>query len=285
MNKIGFYAFADESSGYIDDQIVALKKNGYDGVEMRTVDEESISDISIEKAKEVKKKFDDAGLKVWSLGSPLGKIDIEKDEFAPHIEKVKHTIELANILGSENIRMFSFYIPKGSDPANYRNEVMDRLSQMVELAKGTGVTLCHENEKGIYGDTAERCLDILEHVSGLGAIYDPANFIQCGVDTKKAWELLGSRIKYMHIKDADEDNKVVPPGEGIGSIEYIVGEFIKGGGNAFTVEPHLYEFTALKSLEREGEESNVGSFRFASKPEAFDYACQTFKAIVEKVTK
>ncbi len=285
MNKIGLYAFADESSPFIDEQIVALQKNGYDGIEMRTVDEQSISDISIEKAKEVKKKFDDAGLKVWSLGSPLGKIEMEKDEFAPHIEKVKHTIELANILGAENIRMFSFYIPKEKDPANYRNEIMDRLSQMVELSKGTGVTLCHENEKGIYGDNAERCLDILEHVSGLGAIFDPANFIQCGVDTKKAWELLGSRIKYMHIKDAREDNMVVPPGEGIGNIEYIVGEFIKGGGNAFTVEPHLSEFTALRSLEREGEESNVGDFRFASKPEAFDYACTTFKAIVENIVK
>ncbi len=62
-------------------------------------------------------------------------------------------------------------------------------------------------------------------------------------------------------------------------------KFIKGGGNAFTVEPHLYEFTALKSLEREGEESNVGDFRFSSKPEAFDYACKTFKAIVEKIVK
>ncbi len=285
MKNIGLYAFADESSPFIDEQITALLKNGYNGVEMRTVDEISISDITVEKAKEVKKKFDDAGLKIWSLGSPLGKIEMDKDEFAPHLEKVKHTLELANILGAENIRMFSFYIPKDKAPEPYRNEIIDRLGQMVEAAKGTGVTLCHENEKGIYGDIPERCLDILESVSGLGAIYDPANFIQCGVDTKKAWEILGSRIKYMHIKDAGEDFKVVPPGEGIGNIPYIVGEFIKGGGNAFTVEPHLSAFTALKSLEREGEESNVGDFRFKSKPEAFDYACQTFKGIVENIVK
>ena len=285
MNRIGFYAFADESSPFIDDQIVALKKNGYNGVEMRTVDETSISDITVEKAKEVKAKFDNAGLKIWSLGSPLGKIEMEKDDFAAHLEKVKHTLELANILEAKNIRMFSFYIPKEKEPEIYRNEILDRLSQMVELAKNAGVLLCHENEKGIYGDNAERCLDILENVNGLGAIFDPANFVQCGVDTKKAWEILGDRITYMHIKDAREDFKVVPPGEGIGNVPYIVGEFIKRGGNSFTVEPHLTAFTALKSLEREGEESNVGDFRFKSKPEAFDFACQTFKGIVENALK
>ncbi len=283
MNKLGFYAFADESSPFIDEQIKALLKNGYDGVEMRTVDEVSISDITIEKAKEVRKKFDDAGLKVWSLGSPLGKIEMEKDDFAEHLEKVRHTLELSHILGAENIRMFSFYIPEGKDPAIYRNEIMDRLSQMVALAKDAGVALCHENEKGIYGDTAERCLDVLETVPGLCGIFDPANFGQCGVDTKKAWELVGPYIKYMHIKDAREDCKVVPPGEGIGNVPYIVGEFIKKGGNSFTVEPHLSAFTALKSLERPGEESNVDNFRFKSKPEAFDYACQTFKKIAESV--
>ena len=35
---------------------------------------------------------------------------------------------------------------------------------------------CHENEKGIYGDTAERCLDVLEACEGkLRAVFDPAD--------------------------------------------------------------------------------------------------------------
>ncbi len=286
MKNIGFYAFADESSPFIDEQIKALHKNGYNGVEMRTVDEQSISDISIEKAKQVKKKFDDAGLKIWSLGSPLGKIDMDTGDFNEHLEKVKHTLELCKILEAQNIRMFSFYIPNGKQPEIYRNEIIDRLGIMTSLADDAGVFMCHENEKGIYGDTAERCLDILNAVPSLKAIFDPANFVQCGVDTKKAWEILGDKITYMHIKDALADGNVVPAGEGIGNVPYIVKEFIAGGGNSFTVEPHLAVFSALKSLEREGDEIKVGlAKRFDTKPEAFDFACQTFKNIVAEIVK
>ena len=56
------YAFADEASPFIDGQIIALKENGLDGLEIRNVDNVNVSDISDAKAKEVRKKLDDAGL-------------------------------------------------------------------------------------------------------------------------------------------------------------------------------------------------------------------------------
>ena len=73
------YAFADEASANIDEQIKAMKENKLDGLEIRNVDGVNISRITKEKAKEVRKKLDDAGLRVWTIGSPIGKIDIEKD--------------------------------------------------------------------------------------------------------------------------------------------------------------------------------------------------------------
>ena len=80
MKKIKIYAFADEASSMIDEQICAMKRNNLNGLEIRNVDGVNISDISIDKAKEVKKKLDDADLGVWSIGSPIGKIGIN-DEF------------------------------------------------------------------------------------------------------------------------------------------------------------------------------------------------------------
>lgn len=108
--SINIYAFADEASPNIDGQITALKRNGLNGLEMRNVDGVNVSDITVEKAKEVKHKLQENGLITWSVGSPIGKIDIEKDDFKAHTEKLKHTLEIANILESKNIRMFSFYI-------------------------------------------------------------------------------------------------------------------------------------------------------------------------------
>ena len=127
MNNIKIYAFADEASPIIDKQITALKENGLQGLEIRNVDNVNISEISNAKAKEVKKKLDDAGLTVWSIGSPIGKIDIEKDSFAVHTEKFRRTLEIAEILGAENIRLFSFFIPKGKNPVDYKQEVINRL--------------------------------------------------------------------------------------------------------------------------------------------------------------
>lgn len=287
MNKnIRIFGFADEASPMIDEQIKAMHRNGLDGLEIRNVDETNVADITLDKAREVRKKLDAAGLVTWSIGSPIGKIDIEKDDFAAHLEKLKHTLEIANILGAENIRIFSFFMPQNKDSSIFKNEVLDRLGKMAEIANGTGVTLCHENEKGIYGDVADRCLEILNTFPEIEGIFDTANFVQCKEDTARAWNMLKHRIKYVHIKDARmSDGTVVPPGKGDGNYNIILPEYIAMGGTCFTMEPHLAEFVGLQGLEREGEESNVGEISFVNNGEAFDFACDTFKKLLEDTVK
>lgn len=280
MKKLRIFAFADEASSQIDGQIAALRRNGLQGLEIRNVDGQNVSDISLEKAREVHKKLTDAGLSVWSIGSPIGKIDIQKDDFERHLQKYLHTLEIARALGAEKLRMFSFYLPKGQDPAPFRQQVIDRLSRMAELAQGSGVALCHENEKGIYGDVASRCLEILQAVPQLQGVFDPANFVQCGQETWAAWEMLHERITYMHIKDALPDGRVVPAGAGVGNVARILSAFRAQGGDAVTIEPHLQVFSGLAGLERAGDTSDVGSYCYESNDAAFDAACAALKGIL-----
>ena len=281
MNNIKIYAFADEASPIIDKQITALKENGLQGLEIRNVDNVNISEISNAKAKEVKKKLDDAGLTVWSIGSPIGKIDIEKDSFAVHTEKFRRTLEIAEILGAENIRLFSFFIPKGKNPVDYKQEVINRLGTFLDLANGTGITLCHENEKGIYGDIPERCLEIHKALPEMPAIFDPANYNQCGADTLKAWEIIKGFVKYLHIKDALPNGSVVPAGKGIGNLPFILDDFRKNGGKCVTIEPHLTVFSGLAALEKEGDKSVVGEvYRYPSNTLAFKAAADALKELI-----
>ena len=280
MKPLRIFAFADEASSQIDGQIAALRRNGLQGLEIRNVDGQNVSDISLEKAREVHKKLTDAGLSVWSIGSPIGKIDIQKDNFEQHLQKYLHTLEIARALGAEKLRMFSFYLPKGQDPAPFRQQVIDRLSRMAELAQGSGVALCHENEKGIYGDVASRCLEILQAVPHLQGVFDPANFVQCGQETWAAWEMLRERITYMHIKDALPDGRVVPAGAGVGNVARILSAFRAQGGDAVTIEPHLQVFSGLAGLERAGDTSDVGSYCYESNDAAFDAACAALKGIL-----
>ena len=53
-------------------------------------------------------------LKVSSIGSPIGKISID-DEFPPHLERMRHAVEVAKTLEAPYIRLFSFFIPEGTD--------------------------------------------------------------------------------------------------------------------------------------------------------------------------
>ena len=274
------YAFADEANPLIDGQIAAMTRNGLNGLEVRGVDGTNVSEISLEKAQEVRANMDAAGLETWSIGSPIGKIDIEKDDFEAHMDKFRHTLEVAKILGAKNIRLFSFFIPEGMDAASYKEEVVRRLKCFVEAAAGTGIDLCHENEKGIYGDIAVRCLEIHQEVPELKAIFDPANYIQCGQDTLEAWAMLKPYVKYMHIKDALTDGSVVPAGKGQGNLPAILRDFQAQGGCQLTIEPHLAVFAGLKDLEREGDTSVVGKYVYESNEVAFDAACNALKEIL-----
>lgn len=277
---MNIYAFADEASAAMDGQIAAMRRNGLNGLEIRGVDGENVSEISVEKAREVRRKLDDAGLIVWSVGSPIGKIDIETGDFPAHLELLRHTLEIAQVLGAKRLRMFSFYIPAGKDPAAYRGKVLEQVGEMLRAGEGSGILFCHENEKGIYGDVASRCADLHRQFPEMRGVFDPANFVQCGQDTVSAWEALHGSIDYLHIKDALADGSVVPAGQGLGNVKYILDSYRAMGGENVTVEPHLQVFDGLKDLEQGGSTSHVGGFRYASSDAAFDAACRALRGLL-----
>ncbi|MBR5528618.1 MAG: sugar phosphate isomerase/epimerase [Clostridia bacterium] len=272
-------AFADEYSPEFDKQIEGLKKNGIGMIEVRGVDGTGIDKITLETAKEIKAKLDNAGIGVSAIGSPIGKIDITSP-IEPHLETLKHVIEIAKILGTKRIRMFSFFMPKEEKPEKYRDEVISRLSMMLDIAEENGMELCHENEKGIYGDTPERCKDILDHFAGrLHGVFDHANFLNVGaVPYPDGYEMLKKHIVYFHMKDA-VGNEIYPVGKGNGripeTIESIRRDF--DGEIILTAEPHLSAFIGLDKLENTNEKIEKP---FKDSEEAFGVAIDAIKAII-----
>lgn len=281
MNKFNLHAFADEAGQDLNDQIAALRDNGYEGMEIRKVADKNVSKLTIEEAKEIDKRMKDAGLCVWSIGSPIGKIKMDAD-FEEHIDLYKHTLELSAIFGAKAFRLFSFRMEE-SETEKYRNEVIDRMGRFVEVAKSYDIKICHENEKGIYGDNAARCLDIYKAVPGLGGIFDPANFVQCKQDTLEAWDMLNPYITYMHIKDANEKGIVVPPGQGLGNVGAILKKYYAQGGRDLTLEPHLKAYGVIKDLEHDFEEGKLKQEIYATEREAFDVAVNALNSLIREV--
>ena len=278
--KVVLCAFADEADGSLDGQIEALRANGISQLEIRFVDKKNIVSLTPDEAKEIKAKLDANGISVWSLGSPIGKIKIT-DDFDAELARYRKMLEVGKILSAKCVRIFSFYGTDG-DP-KCLGEICEKLRKYVEIANEYGIVPCHENEKGIYGDTAPRCLEILKAVPGLKAVFDPANFIQCGQDTLEAWDMLEEYVYYGHIKDANEEKKVVPPGYGCGHLAEYLSKFFAKGCNVLTLEPHLTEFVGLASLEDDDDKSKVGSISFKDGREAFDFAVNSLKEIIKSI--
>ena len=286
MARFLFSAFADEASGNISEQIAACKKNGIDFIELRNCDGKNISDFTVDEAKALRARLDEGGIKVSSIGSHYGKIEIT-DDFAPHFEAFKNTVEVAKILGTKYIRMFSFYFLNGESREEYRDEVFARIGAMADYAKENDILCCHENERGIYGDTPERCIEIAEYFGDrIGHIFDPANYIINGNPTKAGFDALKDKITYMHIKDAIAATQtVVPAGEGEGELEYILKELDKNDKVYFlSVEPHLKVFDGLKSLEVSDELALKmdEKYSYPDNNASFAAACGAIHNLIEK---
>ena len=278
--------FADEIAGDLTTQIENLHRLGMDHVEMRGVDGNTVVFHDNEKIKEIKKRLDDANIKLSAVGSPFGKIGIDQP-FEEHFEQFKRGIEIAHMLDCRNIRMFSFYIPDGADRENYENAVMERIGQFVDHAKTDDVVLLHENEKGIYGEMAPECRKLMDNFYGehFKAIFDFANFVQAHQDTIEAYELLKDYIVYVHVKDAKlADGSVVPAGYGDGNVEAILKMMFEKGFDGFlSLEPHLFNFSGFAQLEKDGVSIKKDSNAVMSGAEAFETAYNALGKILRSL--
>ena len=267
-------AFADEAGAPLGEQIAAMKRNGISLLEIRHVDGVNIADITAAEAQEIRKLLDDAGISVWSVGSPIGKYPLS-EPFAPHLDAFLRVTELAEILGAEHMRIFSFFTDACGE--REKEEVLLRMRALCERAPA-GLTLCHENEKEIFGDKAVNCLALHRELPRLRAVFDPANFVQCGEDTAAAFDRLAPYIEYMHVKDARADGKVVLAGDGEGKIPLVLEKYRAIGGDVITLEPHLKAFIGLDKLENGGRLK--GACVYETNAAAFDAAAARLKNII-----
>jgi sugar phosphate isomerase/epimerase len=274
-------AFADEISADLNEQIAVLRSEHIHFIDLRGVWNTNVLDLTDQQVTEIKHRLDAHNIGVSAIASPIGKIPIDAP-FEEHLQRFQRAIELAQFFHTPFIRIFSFYPPvadgeanvgKGSvDPSLWRNEVLRRLQELTMLARNANLILLHENEKDIYGDTIDRCLDLLQNINDphFQAIFDPANFIQCKqTPYPDAYQALHPWLRYIHVKDALADGTVVAAGEGMARwLEILQQLHLDGYDGFFSLEPHL----AL-----------AGQFQGFSGPELFHKASQSFQQLLQSI--
>ena len=264
--------FADEISPELNEQLDTLAEESIRYMELRSVWNTNVLDLTGEQLQRVKSAAAERGIGISSIGSPIGKVPVT-DPFGPHLERFRRALHAADATEAPYVRVFSFFILEGQEPDLYREEVLDRMSTLAGEAERAGVTLLHENEKEIYGDTPSRCVDILAGVDSptLRAAWDAANFVQCGVTQPftEGYESLRPYIEYVHVKDAlSGSGKVVPAGEGDGEISDTLSALRASGFDGFfSLEPHL---------------ASSGTYSGFSGPDLFRKAARAFKDLLRQ---
>jgi len=237
-------AFADEIDREPAAQLDTLEPLGVRHIEFRSIHGANVLDLAGDQHREFRELLRARGFALSAIGSPIGKAKIT-EAFEPHLERFEVALALAEFYDAPRVRVFSFYMPPGDDPAGHRVEVIRRCGELARRAGDRGVTLLLENEKAVYGDTAARVLDVLESVASPNLVhaFDPANYLEVGQPVDEAWSTLRPFVRHFHVKDYDPaTGRNVPAGEGAGQIPRLIADAVAHGFDGYCVlEPHLIE--------------------------------------------
>lgn len=263
--------FGDEIHSDPVVQIAGLQALGASHIEVRGAWETNVLALSDEQVDRLAAILAERSMGVSAIASPIGKVDVSLSvEY--EVERLERAIAVARRLGTGNVRLFSFYRGEGLSAESIRDDVLTRMHALAGVAERNNITLLHENEKDIYGDTPERVLDIIESVGSprLRVAWDSANFVQVGVQHpfRDGYPLLAPYIEYVHIKDARfGTGEVTPAGEGDGELRETIEALATAGFAGFaSLEPHL------------SSASHMGGF---SGPYAFGVAARAFRRLAE----
>lgn len=261
--------FADEISADPHEQLETLAAESITHLELRSAWSVNVADLTDAQLARFGRALDGAGVRVSAIGSPIGKVAIDAP-FGPELARMRRIAEVAGRLGTTIVRVFSFFIPPGEPPERHRQQVIDQMGALSSVAGENGLVLAHENEKQIYGDTPQRCADLIGSVGSpaLRATFDAANFVQCGVRPHtEGYPLLRPHLVYLQVKDAvAATGTVVPAGQGDGEVRQTLAALRDSGFAGYaSLEPHLAE---------------AGRYGGFSGPAEFRRAAQALKALL-----
>lgn len=283
MAEFVFSAFADEIESDFEKQLEALDELGIRYIELRGVNGKSFTVLSDQEIATVRKQLDNHGIKVWALGSPIGKIKTN-DDFEAHKKLLERVINIGSALGTKRIRVFSFYREDGITDDEYENKVFHMMGELLHIADEKKFILCHENEKDIYGCSPERVLKLATHFCGrLKVILDNGNYPFAGFSAENAYSLLKKYIDYFHVKDATNDGIIVPPGEGNAFLKetFCAVNTDRIEPVVLTMEPHLMMFDGLSSFSNLDDIKH--KYTFDSPFQAFESATNDVRRMLSEL--
>ncbi len=222
MSQLLLSGFADEAANEktLDQQFSAFAALGLEYFTIRFLDAgagiKNVMALTDEEIALVKQKMDEYGMRVSSIGSPIGKVkladvdDGTSTPFRPITEyletEVARACRLAHQFDTRLIRGFSFYHPKGSELNPYLNQAVEQLGAIVDVCQREGLIFGLEVEANLVGQNGFVLADIHRQIAhpSLVLIFDGGNLVMQGFDADEVfqqYQAMKPGLGWIHIKD------------------------------------------------------------------------------------
>jgi L-ribulose-5-phosphate 3-epimerase len=238
---------ADEAASDIRTQIEAHRALGWNTIELRSVDDVPLAELSDRHFAETLNALQVAEFSIVALASSIGnwsgtiEMPFERD-----IGELARLLDFATKAKTRYIRIMSY--PRGnSDESSWRKEVLRRTIELSARAADRGLVLLHENCHGWAGTDPGRALDLIHATQGRGLslLFDTGNPVAHGYDGLAYLEQILPYVSHVHVKDArvGENGEGVTftyPGAGSADVELAIRKMLDSGyDGAFSIEPHV----------------------------------------------
>lgn len=255
-NRLG--VLTDEVSVQLTEALDWIKEQQLAHVEIRMVDGQNVAALSDEQVLRVKEEVEKRGLFISAIASPIFKCALDParpvasgDTFGQkeegveaHFEKLERAIAICKMLGTNKIRIFSFW--REVEPQQHEQEIVGHLREAAALAQKENIVLLLENEPSCNGGFAAEVGRLTELVNSphLKVLWDPGNEEYGARSSYPAgYHAVKPELGHVHLKDAYIDSEGAPRCVPIGSgnvpfKEQLTALQEDGYTGLFTIETH-----------------------------------------------
>lgn len=209
------------------------------------------SEVSLYGLKSLKEAFQNTGV---SCGCLISRLPFYKG-VEKYPEQLTKSLEICKELGIKNLMIIPGNFDEKACSALRKDEQLSRAVELFRIAvnrgKEYGVEILFEDTPQSYKhlSSAQDCRYVLDHVEGLGFVFDTANFMVADKEDNllEDYQLLKDRIRRVHLKDVVRGD--FPNGE-----KCVNGEMIRCVTPGVGIVP-LKEF--LNELEKDGYDGTL----------------------------
>jgi len=257
-----------------------------DAVEIRSVYERDPFEFTSDDISYMKKILEKKGLKVCAISSPFFKCEMDDtEEIKRHLQGLRHCIKLADKLGTELIRGFTFWAKSESpaqdnkssvqcgkrlSPGNFDpRAIADRFEEAVKILDESGKTLVLESDPSVNATNAQMVVQVIEAVgsSRVLGLWDPGNDIwdpREEIPFPDGYNFIKKYMRHVHLKDVSRKSgkrEAVPIGQGDVDWENQFHAFIADGYSGYiSLETHYRRAKKLSEKQLNMPKGTVFSF-------------------------